>query len=90
MRLPEFGPAAMISNTRYGWYEPGRDGEGSSALLHRAFWSMRFKEKIKTVGFMNHAAKAAVLSVDRSNVMVYTALESNLIGDPELDLMIGE
>ena len=90
VRLPEFGPAAMISNTRYGWYEPGRDGEGSSALLHRAFWSMRFKDKIKTVGFMNHMAKAAVLSVDRSNVMVYTALESNLIGDPELDLMIGE
>jgi len=90
VRLPEFGPAGMISNTRYGWYEPGREGEGSSALLHRAFWSMRFKDKIKTVGFMNHMAKAAVLSVDRSNVMVYTALESNLIGDPELDLMIGE
>ena len=90
VRLPEFGPAAMISNTRYGWYEPGRDGEGSSAMLHRAFWSMRYKDKIHTIGFMNHMAKAAVLSVDHSNVMVYTALESNLIGDPELDLMIGD
>ena len=90
VRLPEFGPAAMISNTRYGWYVPGRAGEGSSAVLHRAFWSMRFKDKVKTVGFMNHMAKAAVLAVDRSSIMVYTALESNLIGDPELDLMIGE
>ncbi len=90
VRLPEFGPAAMISNTRYGWYEPGRDGEGTSAILHRAFWSKRFKDKIKTIGFMNHGAKATALSVDRSTVMVYTALESNLIGDPELDLMIGE
>jgi hypothetical protein len=90
VRLPEFGPAAMISNTRYGWYEPGRDGEGTSAVLHRTFWSKRFKDGVKALGFMNHQAKAAVLSVDRSNVMVYTALESNLIGDPELDLMIGE
>jgi len=90
VRLPDFGPAAMISNTRYGWYEPGREGEGTSAILHRTFWSKRFKDKIKTVGFMNHGAKAAALSVDRSTVMVYTALESNLIGDPELDLMVGE
>ncbi|MEY4631336.1 MAG: hypothetical protein RIQ81_1456 [Pseudomonadota bacterium] len=89
-RFPDFGPAAMISNTRYGWYQPGRGGEGSSAVLHRAFWSQRFKGGIKAIGQMNHFAKAEVLSVDRSSLMVYTALESNLIGDPELDLMIGQ
>ncbi len=89
-RFPEFGPAAMVSNTRYGWYQPGRNGEGTSAVLHRSFWSQRFKGGIRSIGQMNHFAKAEVLSVDRSSLMIYTALESNLIGDPELDLMIGE
>lgn len=84
------GPAAMISNTRYGWYEQGRNGEGSSALLHRIFWSTNFKNGVKPIGQMNVKAKELAIGVDRSSLMIYTALESNLIGDPELDFHFEE
>ncbi len=86
VRMKDYGPAAMIANTRYGWYEAGDDGEGSSSVLHRTFWSMRFANGVKSIGAMNHKAKEAVVAVDDSDVMRYTALESSLIGDPELDL----
>ncbi len=85
---PQFGPAAMISNTRYGWYEPGHTSEGTSAILHRNFWSMRFAQGIHQIGKMNHRAKAAVVAADPTALTIYTSLESNLIGDPELDLGI--
>lgn len=87
VRLTEYGPAAMIANTRYGWYEPGKDGEGTSALLHRNFWAMLFEKGIRQIGKMNHKAKEAVIAAKGSS-LIYTALESNLIGDPELDLGI--
>jgi hypothetical protein len=85
-RAPSYGPAAMISNTRYGWYEPGQGGEGTSAMLHRVFWSQRFAGGVKQLGKMNHRAKEVAVGADTSSLMKYTALESNLIGDPELDL----
>jgi hypothetical protein len=88
VRMPDYGPAAMISNSRYGWYAPGSSDEGSSSMLHRTFWSMRFGGGVKSIGTMNHKAKEIVVGVDRSAIMIYTALESNLIGDPELDLGI--
>jgi len=86
VRMPKYGPAAMISNTRYGWYAPGSSDEGSSSVLHRTFWSQRFASGVRTVGVMNHEAKETVYGTDRSALMVYTLLESNLIGDPALDL----
>jgi hypothetical protein len=86
VRMPDYGPAAMIANTRFGWYAPGSDGEGSSSVLHRTFWSMAFDKGLHTVGEMNHHAKEAMIAADDSSVMIYTALESNLIGDPALDL----
>ena len=86
VRAKDFGPVSMISNTRFGWYSPGDEGEGSSSLLHRTFWSMLFEKKIHAIGTMNHRAKAEVVKSDDSDVVIYTALESNLIGDPELDL----
>ncbi len=88
VRLPKRGPAAMIANTRYGWYEPGESGEGTSSVLHRVFWSMRFKAGIKNLGFMNHKAKEIIIGVTKDPTMVYTLLESTLIGDPELNLGI--
>jgi|GEM_PF-1833976 len=86
VRMPDFGPVAMIANTRYGWYAPGNSEEGSSSVLHRTFWAMRFEKGLKRIGEMNHRAKEVLGSASPSPVMIYTLLESNLIGDPELDL----
>lgn len=86
VRAPGFGPAAMIANTRYGWYEPGKDAEGPANRLHRAFWSMRFGGGTRQIGKMNHQAKVTLIGVENSPANIYTGLESNLIGDPELDL----
>lgn len=88
VRLPNQGPAAMISNTRYGWYEPGNVSEGTSSILHRTFWHMRFGVGIKNVGFMNAKAKEMIKGVTSESHMIFTMLESSLIGDPELDLGI--
>ena len=86
VRMAQYGPAAMISNTRYGWYVPGQGGEGSSAILHRTFWSTHFANGVRSIGPMNHKAKQIFIGTDHISLAVYTALESNLIGDPELDL----
>jgi hypothetical protein len=83
---PGVGPAAMIANTRYGWYGPGQGNEGPSNVLHRAFWSARFKEGIRQIGRMNHRAKQLAIAGQATSLMRYTALESNLMGDPSLDL----
>lgn len=89
VRFPEYGPAAMISNTRSGWYEPGGNGmEGASSVLHRNFWNMRFAYGVKQVGKMNHKAKDVMIGVSNAYLRIYVALESALIGDPELDLGI--
>jgi hypothetical protein len=88
VRMPHYGPAAVIANTRYGWYEPGHQGEGPSNMLHRTFWSTRFGGTARTIGRMNHDAKAIVVTVDTGSLMKYVALESSLMGDPELDLGI--
>jgi hypothetical protein len=82
----DIGPAAMISNTRYGWYGPGQGNEGPSNVLHRAFWSTNFKDGIKEIGRMNHRAKELAVGAVATPLMRYAALESNLLGDPALDL----
>lgn len=84
-RMAEKGPAAVISNTRYGWYQPGGNN-GPSNVLHRLFWSVQFKDGIRTLGQMNARAKELAVTAGRSSIIKYVALESNLIGDPELDL----
>lgn len=89
VRYPKYGPAAMIGNTRYGFYEIGTGGDGTSNRLHRMFWSMRFKNGVKSIGYMNHKAKELLMGINPEDpMMTYTTLESNLIGDPELDLGI--
>ncbi len=87
-RTQQIGPAAMITNTRYGWYGPGQGNEGPSNVLHRAFWSVYLKDDVRTIGMMNHKAKELVNAAAPGNLMRYVLLESNLIGDPTIDLLL--
>jgi len=82
----ETGEVACVSNSRYGWYIPGNTNS-TSQFLDRQFYDAIFGEDITIIGFTNSDSKEDNMSYFTSNdYMRYTAYETNLFGDPSLDI----
>ena len=80
------GEVACIANSRYGWYEPGGTNS-SSQYYDREFFDALFGQNISRIGEMNTYSKEADVSLMLGNdYMRWTAYETNLFGDPTLDV----
>ena len=82
----ETGEVACVANSRFGWYMPGNTNS-TSQFLDRQFYDAIFGEDITTIGFTNSDSKEDNMSYFTGNdYMRYTAYETNLFGDPSLDI----
>lgn len=80
------GEVACIANSRYGWYEPGGTNS-SSQYYDRLFFDGIFGQNIFRIGEVNTYSKEADVSLMLgSDYMRWTAYETNLFGDPTLDI----
>jgi len=78
----EYGAAAYLGNTRYGWYSPGSTA-GPSQHFDRQFVDALYNESIHTVGWMNVDSKAdCVWMLD--DYMLWCHYELCLLGDPAM------
>jgi hypothetical protein len=64
-------------NSRYGWYAPTNPTNGSSHIVHRAFWEACWKKDMSYFGEFNEYSHRIYGSKYRWDI-----LESNLFGDP--------
>ena len=76
------GSAAMVCNSRNGYYEPGSLC-GSSQHFHRQFVDARYGEGIVAAGRRNVDSKADLVWM-LDDVMRYVHYELHLFGDPAL------
>jgi len=82
----ETGEVACVANSRYGWYDPGGTNS-SSQYYDRQFFDALFGEGVTTIGDMNAQAKEKDVSyINNDEYCRWVAYESNLFGDPSLDV----
>ncbi len=80
------GAAAMIANSHYGFYTPGGSG-GPSNQFHLAFYDTIFHDGARNLGLIHYRTKVKLIpSVQSANVMRWVVYQTNLLGDPELEL----
>ncbi len=78
----EYGAAAYLGNTRYGWYSPGSTG-GPSQHFDRQLVDALYNEGIHTVGWMNVDSKTDCIWM-LSDWMLWCHYELCLLGDPAM------
>jgi uncharacterized repeat protein (TIGR01451 family) len=80
------GEVASVANSRYGWYSPG--ATNSSSQFHdRQFFDAIFGEGVSQIGLVNADAKEDNASFFSNDAyMRWTVYETNLFGDPSLDI----
>ncbi len=84
------GEVACIANSRYGWYMPGGTNS-SSQYYDRMFFEGIFGEGISKVGEVNQYSHEANVSLMQNNSnMRWVCYETNLFGDPSLDIWTAE
>ena len=84
------GEVASISNSRYGWYMPGGTNS-SSQYYDRLFFNGIFGEEISEIGLVNQYSHEYNVSMMQSNSnMRWTCYETNLFGDPSMDIWTAE
>ncbi len=82
----ETGEVAAIANSRYGWYDPGGTNS-SSQYYDRQFFSAIFGDNITAIGRTNAASKEVDVSyINNDEYCRWVAYETNLFGDPSLDI----
>lgn len=82
----ETAEVACVANSRYGWYSPGSTN-CSSQFLDREFYDAIFGENITTLGYANSDSKEDEASYfDSDAYMRWSVYETNLFGDPSLDI----
>lgn len=82
------GAAAVIANSSFGWYMPGSSGDGPSNRFHLVFYDSMFAEKIPQLGRASYRAKERLIPQLTDSTMKKVVYETNLFGDPELQLGI--
>ncbi len=70
------GMFAVVMNSRYGWYAPTNPTNGSSHIVHRAFWEACWKQDMNYFGEFNEYSHRT------QSRYRWDILESNLFGDP--------
>ena len=82
----ETAEVACIANSRYGWYAPGNTNS-TSQYIHRQFCDAFWGEELFLIGHVNSDSKEDNASYFNGNTyMRYTVYETNLFGDPTLDI----
>ncbi len=82
----ETGEVASISNSRYGWYQPGGTNS-SSQYYDRMFFDAIFGEGYTLIGDANRMSKETNVSIMQNNSNYrWVAYETNLFGDPTMDI----
>ncbi|MCK9618593.1 MAG: C25 family cysteine peptidase [Lentimicrobiaceae bacterium] len=77
---------ACIANSRYGWYEQGGTN-GASQFFDRQFFDAIFGENIFLIGDVNSDSKEDnVTYINSDDVIRWCAYETNLFGDPTMDI----
>jgi Peptidase family C25/Peptidase family C25, C terminal ig-like domain/Secretion system C-terminal sorting domain/Propeptide_C25/Dockerin type I domain len=80
------GYVACIANSRYGWYMPGGTNS-SSQYYDRMFFDGIFGEGITKIGEVNqYSHEDDVSYMLTSSNMRWACYETNLFGDPSLDI----
>jgi hypothetical protein len=83
---PEGGAGALIANSNYGWYWPGK-GDGPSNRLHMMFYDSVFREGQRSLGKSLYRAKERLIDQAMTNTyMEWVVYQTNLFGDPEVQL----
>ena len=84
------GEVACIANSRYGWYAPGGTNS-SSQYYDRLFFHGIFGEGLSEIGDVNRYSHEFNVNTMQSNSnMRWTCYETNLFGDPSLDIWTAE
>ena len=77
---------ACVTNSRYGWYQPGGTN-ASSQYFDRQFFDALFGEEITAIGWTNADSKEDNASfILSSNSWRWCCYELNLFGDPTMDI----
>ncbi len=79
------GAGAMISNSGFGWYQPGST-DGPSTKQQLLFYDTAFKEGIRELGKIHYRTKERMIPDMSQGIIRYVVYETNLFGDPELRL----
>jgi len=79
------GAVACVTNSRYGWGDPGGTN-GSSQFFDREFYDAMFAENIYPLGFVNSDSKVDVIWNINYGANRWCYYELNLFGDPAMDL----
>jgi hypothetical protein len=83
------GAVAVITNTRYGWGDPGGTN-GSSQYFDREFFDAIFAENIYPLGYVNNDSKIDVLWAINTGANRWCYYELTLFGDPAMELWTAE
>ncbi|MCF7912559.1 MAG: T9SS type A sorting domain-containing protein [Candidatus Cloacimonetes bacterium] len=84
------GEVACIANSRYGWYMPGGTNS-SSQYYDRMFFHGIFGEDISEIGKVNSYSHEDNVSMMQNNSnMRWVCYETNLFGDPSMDIWTAE
>ncbi|MHC4406333.1 MAG: C25 family cysteine peptidase, partial [Planctomycetota bacterium] len=86
----QYGAFSVVMNSRYGWYIPG-DTPGGSHYYAMEFWDAAFNEGLTRLGEANQDSKDDNLfRVGSTGAYRWIHFETNLFGDPETSLQIGD
>lgn len=84
------GEVACIANSRYGWYMPGGTNS-SSQYYDRMFFDGIFGAGLSEIGDVNRYSHEDDVSVMQNNSnMRWVCYQTNLFGDPSLDIWTEE
>ena len=83
------GAVAIVSNTRYGWGDPGGT-DGSSQFFDREFFDAIFGEDIYPLGYVNDDSKIDVLWAINTGANRWCYYQLTVFGDPAMELWTAE
>jgi len=89
MNLPTGGAGAIIANSNYGFYAGQGSSDGPSNRFQLAFYDSYFRDGLKNLGKLHFQAKKKIApQVQDDPTMLWVMYETNLLGDPELELKL--
>jgi hypothetical protein len=84
---PNGGAGAIVANSNYGFYTGDGSSDGPSNRFHLAFYDAIFQGGQKNLGKIHFQAKTMLIpQMQQDTTMQWVVYETNLIGDPELQL----
>ena len=83
--VEQYGAFAVVMNARYGWGY-GYSTDGPSTTFMREFVDAIFGEGIRNLGRINQDSKEDNLWRLNQDCMRWTYYETNLLGDPEIEI----